>query len=107
MSVTGQRIKELRESLGYSVDEFAKLLSVSRSSLYRYEGAYEPKELPISLGIKMAEMFNISLDWLAGTSDEKFRTTASPEDLLSSLSEEGKKAVLEYAMFVKAKEDKE
>ena len=31
------RLRELRKSLGYSVDEFARLLGIHRSSLYRYE----------------------------------------------------------------------
>jgi predicted transcriptional regulator len=107
MSTTGDRLKELRESLDYSVDEFAKMLGISRSSLYRYEGSNEPRDLPITLAIAISENFNVSLDWLAGTSDEKFRIKSSLEEVLASLSEAGKKTVLEYAMFVKAKENLE
>lgn len=106
MSNTGERIKEVREERGYSVDEFAKLLGVSRSSLYRYEGAYESKDLPISVGIRIAEMFNISLDWLACVSDNKYRN-ALPDNDYASLSEDGKKQVNDFAKFVKSKEGTE
>jgi transcriptional regulator with XRE-family HTH domain len=107
MPAPEERLKELRESLDYSVDEFAKILGISRSSLYRYEGSNEPRDLPMTLAIAIAENFNVSLDWLAGTSNEKFRVKSSIEEVLASLSDEGKKMVLEYAMFVKAKENLE
>lgn len=106
MPNTGERIKEVREERGYGVDEFAKLLNISRSSLYRYEGAYEAKDLPISVGIKIAEMFNISLDWLACVSDVKYRNVLSNNDY-DSLTEDGKKQVNDFTKFVKTKEGTE
>lgn len=59
MSSYRNRLKELRESLGYSVDEFAKIIGVHRSSIYRYEGTNEaePRDMPISLAIQIAEKF--------------------------------------------------
>ena len=106
MPTVGSRIKELRENVDYSVNEFAKILGISRSSMYRYEGSNEPRDLPMILAITLSERFNVSLDWLAGTSGEKFRAQTSLEEVFASLSDEGKKAVLEYAMFIKAKEEK-
>lgn len=68
-----RRLRELRKSLGYSVDEFARLLGIHRSSLYRYEADNKyARDLPISIAIKVSEMFNVSLDWLAGVSDTKY-----------------------------------
>lgn len=104
MPTTGERIKEVREERGYSVDEFAKLLGVSRSSMYRYEGTYETLDLPISIGIKIAKMFNVSLDWLACVSDTKNRNPL-PDSDYDSLSEEGKKQVVDFAKYVKSKEE--
>lgn len=105
MPSVGERIKELRESVGYSVDEFAKLLGVHRSTVYRYEGWSESRDLPITVAITIAEKFGVSLEWLAGTSDKKYRADSGLNEVIDSLSDEGKKAVMEYAMFIKAKED--
>lgn len=106
MATTGQRLRELRFSLGYSPDEFAKLLGVGRSSLYRYENM-EGAGLPITTAIALSENFNISLDWLAGVSDEKYRIKHSFDEIYGSLSEDGKKQVYDYAMYIKMKERKD
>lgn len=38
METVSKRLKELRESAGYSPVEFALMFGISRSSVYRYEG---------------------------------------------------------------------
>lgn len=111
MSEYKNRLKELRESLGFSIDEFAKLIGIHRSSLYRYEGSNkaEPRDLPISIAIKVSEMFNVSLDWLAGVSDTKYRDQ-SPNKLVENynkLSDEGKKEVFNFLMYTLSKEERE
>jgi transcriptional regulator with XRE-family HTH domain len=103
MPTTGQRLRELRFSLGYSADEFAKLLGVGRSSLYRYENS-EGSGLPITTAVALSEQFNISLDWLAGMSDQKYRIKYSFGEIYDSLTDSGKKAVYDYAMYIKMKE---
>jgi len=106
MTKTGERIRELRLSLGYSPDAFAQLLGIGRSSLYRYENSEGIKGLPMSAAIILSEKFGVSLDWLAGTSDEKYRVKYSFDTVYDSLSEEGKKQVFDYAMYVKSKEER-
>jgi transcriptional regulator with XRE-family HTH domain len=103
MSV-GQRIKELRQSLGYSGQEFADLLGIHISSMYRYEetNLKEKRDIPLSVAIAIAEKLGISLDWLAGLSDEMYRKKT--DTALDGLSEEGRKEVLRYAEFIKGKE---
>ena len=103
MSV-GRRIKELRQSLGYSGQEFADLLGIHISSMYRYEetNLKEKRDLSLSVAIKIAERFGISLDWLAGLSDEMYRKKT--DTALDGLSEESRKEVLRYAEFIKEKE---
>lgn len=109
MKKVGNRLKELRESFGYSVDEFARMLNIHRSSLYRYEGTnkLEQRELPLSLAIQISEKFNISLDWLAGVSDVKYRdqTPTKLSEIYNSLSDESKKELFNFAMYLKMKEE--
>lgn len=108
MSSVGNRLKELRESLGYGPDEFAALIGIHRSSIYRYEGTNdkEKRDLPMSLALTISEKFNVSLDWLAGTSTVKFRnqTPTKLTEVYESLSEKSKEELFNYAMFLKSKE---
>ena len=97
-----RRLRELRKSLGYSVDEFARLLGIHRSSLYRYEADNKyARDLPISLALKLTEIFNISLDWLAGISDVKYLDDMPNKVLenFNKLSDEGKKEVFNFLMY--------
>lgn len=110
MVLPGNRLKELRESLDYSVDEFAKLLEVHRSSIYRYEGGneLEQRDVPISLAIKISQKFNISLDWLAGNSNTMYinQTSSKLTEVYESLSESGKNELFNYATYLQEKEVK-
>lgn len=63
----GSRIKLLREELGLKQEELAKKLSVSSSAIGMYErDAREPNN---ELMLKIANFFNVSLDYLLGKSD--------------------------------------
>ena len=108
MVIVGNRIKELRTSLNYSVDEFARAIEVHRSSIYRYEGynEAEKRELPLSLAIKISEKFNVSLDWIVGSSDVKYREQTSNKltEIYESLSDDHKKELFNFAMYLKNKE---
>lgn len=63
METIGDRLKELRFKKGLSMDEMAKIIGVSSSSVIsRYENKQtKPKEKNI---IKYADYFNVSVDWL-------------------------------------------
>jgi transcriptional regulator with XRE-family HTH domain len=108
MNMSGNRLKELRESLQLSVDEFAKALGIHRSSLYRYEGTNksEPREIPIGLAIKISEIYGVSLDWLAGNSEVKFinQTSNKLTEIYEALSDSAKQELFDYAMYLKSKE---
>lgn len=103
------RLKELRESLDMSVEEFAKLFRVHRSSMYRYEGTNvkEPREIPIELAVEISEKFNVSLDWLAGTSNVKFRDNKIDilTEIYNKLSDAGRQELFNFALFLKSKEE--
>lgn len=107
MASTNERIKELRTSLGFTVDEFAKILGIHRSSVYRYEGENqkETREVPMSLAILISQKFNISLDWLGGLSDTKHSEQSANRltEIYESLCEESKKELFSYATYLKGK----
>lgn len=102
------RLKELIDSLDMSAEEFAKIFSINKSSVYRYTGANKKEErpLPIELAVKIAERYNLDLRWLAGENTNKYRdnTTDALTEIYSNLSEEGKKELFSFAIYVKGKE---
>jgi transcriptional regulator with XRE-family HTH domain len=60
----GSKIVLLRKQNGWSQTDFAKMINCSRAMLVNYEGN---KNSPsIEVAIKMAEAFNVSLDYLIG-----------------------------------------
>lgn len=60
----GKRIREVRENAGYNQKEFGSLLNIKQSTLSAYET--DRMQPTISALVKIAEMFNVSLDWLCG-----------------------------------------
>lgn len=108
MSEFGNRLKELRESLGYGPDEFAKLLGIHRSSIYRYEGSNknEVRDMPIDTAIIISQKLNISLDWLAGNTNIKYINQAPSKltEIYNLLSEQSKNELFNYAIYLKDKE---
>ncbi len=103
------KLKELRESLSYSVEEFAKKMKIHRSSLYRYEGTNkkEPRDLPMEVAIDISEKFNISLDWLVGKEVPKYRDNIINiiVGVYEKLSELKRQELLNYAIFLQNQEE--
>jgi transcriptional regulator with XRE-family HTH domain len=60
----GDRLRELREDKNMTQDDLASILNVSRQTISGYEkGVNEPN---IENLVRMAEIFNVSLDYLLG-----------------------------------------
>ena len=68
MSVFSERLVELRDSRNLSQKEVAKEFGVVVRAYQRYE--YGEREPQLSVLIRMADFYNISLDYLAGRTDE-------------------------------------
>ena len=67
MSITGDRIKELRKGLGLRADELADKVGVSRSTMFRYEsGAIE--KVPFDVIQQLADILGTSNAYLTGSS---------------------------------------
>lgn len=70
----GNRIKKLREEKNMKQEELAKILSISPSSIGMYER--DEREPNDDLKLKLANFFNVSIDYLLGKSDIR-----NPEEL--------------------------
>lgn len=73
MNIIGKNIKKLREGEKLNQKELAKALNISNTTLSQYEtGQRTPSD---DIKIKIAEFFNVSLDYLLGRTDVR-----NPED---------------------------
>lgn len=81
MEITiGTRLKQLREELGISQIELAKIFNISNTALSQYEsGNRTPSD---DLKVKLADYFDVSLDFLMGKSNSR-----RPENSLTEKDE--------------------
>lgn len=78
------RLKDLREDRDLKQSDVAKILNISQVSYGRYElGISEPT---IESLIKLADFYNVSLDYLVGRSKTKENYVLVPEDLFVKLT---------------------
>lgn len=74
----GDRLAELRKDHGYTQDYIAELLKVTRSSVSAYEtGTNEPS---LENLIKLANLYNVSLDYLCCRTKEKYNLHLDDKD---------------------------
>jgi len=69
MSVFSERLVSLRKSKGVSQAFAAKEIRVSPRAYQKYE--YEESEPTLSVAARIADFYGVSLDYLAGRSEEK------------------------------------
>lgn len=68
--LTASRLKELREIHSYTMEDIAKKLDMfDRRSYSSYE--YGRSNLPLDKAFKLANLYNVSLDYLYGLSNKK------------------------------------
>ncbi len=63
------RLKYLREYHGLTQEQCAKIAFISKKSYERYEK--EERVMPIDTAILFAQYYNVSLDYIAGLTEEK------------------------------------
>ena len=59
-----QRVRDLREDLDETQKDIAELLNMQLTVYQRYERG--ERELPLWAAIKLADYYNVSLDYLVG-----------------------------------------
>ena len=68
MTVTGDRLRALRQNLGISQEEVAKKLGISRPAYVNYE---QGKSQPVRKLKELATLFDVTTDYILGKDDEK------------------------------------
>ena len=106
----GSRIKQLREECGLTQIELANKLQISNSAIAMYET--DKREASDDIKIKMAELFNCSVDYLIGKTDIR-NPGKQIDDILNEamigmskkeydeLTENQKKQIRDFAIFIK------
>lgn len=64
-----QRMKDLREDADLTQARLAKYLNITQRSYSHYEKG--DRETPLIILIKIADYYDVTLDYLVGRSDEK------------------------------------
>lgn len=59
-----QRLRDLREDHDLTQDQPVKILNMPKTSYTNYEQG--KREIPFCLAIRLAEYYNVSLDYMAG-----------------------------------------
>lgn len=68
--IVASRLKELRETHAYTMEDIAKKLNMfDRRSYSSYE--YGRSNLPLDKAFKLANLYNVSLDYIYGLSNNK------------------------------------
>ena len=82
---TMNKIKELRQAKGMTQSELANKMEVSTSCIGMYE--QERRDPDIGMWVRLAEEFDVSLDYLTGKSQniENFDTTNMANDITEEL----------------------
>ncbi|MDO4564225.1 MAG: helix-turn-helix transcriptional regulator [Clostridia bacterium] len=78
------RIRDLREDHDLSQRQIAALLGITQAQYNRYEQGH--RDLPTRILIQLAELFNTSIDYLLGLTDEP---TPYPPSKFKSLPPHG------------------
>lgn len=58
------RIKQLRQSCGYSQKQVADMLNMHTTQYQRYESG--ERSIPVDFLIKLADLYHVSLDYIVG-----------------------------------------
>lgn len=58
------RLKDLRKKHKVGQEKMAEALGISYSAYRRYESG--ERDMPISVAVKLAELYDVSLDYLVG-----------------------------------------
>lgn len=99
MTLTGKRLKALREARGLSQAEVASLIGVGRTTYLKYENG---ENKPVRKLNELAKLFNVSIDFLLGNDSQSisFENYLGKEEkkLLSgyrTLNDGGKKIIMD------------
>ena len=61
------RLKDLREDSNLTQKELVAILKMHKTTYTNYEQG--KREIPLSVAVKLAKLYNISIDYIAGLTD--------------------------------------
>lgn len=73
-----QRIRDLREDADWTQKQVADLLFLHLNQYRRYECG--ERDIPLGFAIKLAQLYNVSIDYIAGITNQKLGLTKSKLD---------------------------
>ena len=77
------KLKTLRKEQGYTQEQLADILNLTRSSISNYEnGINEPS---ISILVAIADLYNVSLDWLTGRTKTRYNSNLYIKDNIENI----------------------
>lgn len=62
------RLRDLREDKDLTQEELVKILGMHKTTYTNYEQG--KREIPFNLAIRLAEFYNVSLDYIAGLTND-------------------------------------
>ena len=80
-----ENLRVIREDLGYTQKQIADVLETTQQYYSDYENG--KRDIPIRIYIKLSKFYNVSIDYLAGQTEEKtlpFPVKKSEEMLFDS-----------------------
>lgn len=92
------RLRSLRKDMGYTQSDLAKLLNIGQTTIANYESGHRTPD--ISKIKEVANLFNVSIDYILGMNDIKIVNNAiyKYEDYLQALLMGNKNKALEIAL---------
>ena len=63
------RLKDLRDDKDLTQDELVQILGMHKTTYTNYEQG--KRDLPLEIAIKIADFYNVSLDYLAGRTNKQ------------------------------------
>lgn len=62
------RLRDLREDKDWTQNDLVAILNMHKTTYTNYEQG--KREIPFSLAIRLAKLYNVSLDYIAGLTNE-------------------------------------
>ena len=116
MAIWNERIKQLRKSKDITLKEVAEYIGSTEATAQRYESGNGIKSIPYDIVVKYSELLNCSPAYLMGWEEEEkianslYSVTISPKiqqlvDIVTGMNPEQIDKVIDYAEFIKSKEE--
>lgn len=80
----GNRIRELRKNLGYTLEEFGKPLGVGKTAISKIENG--ERNLTEQMSLAVCREYNVNYLWLTEGKGDMF--TSTPESVVDELAED-------------------